>query len=155
MKKSIDYFDRFTKIICWIALFRIRRSYGSLKSYLEAPVFGPRELNPKSWRMNLPWKFILALTKTSDGKKHLKEFLAKASGLLTYHRHVHRKYKSGKIFARQSWFEVDEKWLRENFDRKSSDILTADYRKWVNKHFFDGNSREKSSTAVLTVQDVS
>ena len=96
VKKSIDYFDRFAKIVCWIILFRIRHSYGSLESYLEAPVFGPRQLNPKSWRMNLPWKLVSSLTRTPDGINHLTEFLDRASGLLTYHRHVHRKYKSGE-----------------------------------------------------------
>lgn len=109
MKKSVNYLDRFQKIICFLTLVNVKKRFLTLGAYEQAANCR------KAFCLNIPWRIVAKLTKTPDGESHLQEFLDQSKHLFVYHRHCHKHYKSDKTFSRNSWFELDGDWLRENF----------------------------------------
>ena len=73
----------------------------------------------KAYYLNINSEIILKLT-CCNKTYCLNDFLEKSKNIFTYHRHYHKKYKSGKQFSRNSWFELlNESDIKICFDNPS------------------------------------
>lgn len=112
MRQAKDFYARFERIVSFIVASKVRQYYGTVQQYVLALALKSKSPNHPSLRLRVPASILRSLTKTRDGRKHLREFAARMSPFMRYHPHVCRKFPSGKTFERASWFEPDEKWLR-------------------------------------------
>ena len=93
----------------------------------------------KAYYLNINSEIISNLTRCN--KTHcLNYFLEKSKNIFTYHGHYHKKYKSGKQFGRNSWFELlNESDIKICFDNPSfihtnnKEILSKESHKFIDK----------------------
>lgn len=80
-----------------------------------------------------------------NNKKHhcFKKFLKDSDGIFIYHKPCHKKYKSGKSFSRNAWFEIDIQTVELAFAKgktywhtNNTMLLDRHSHKWIDKHIF-------------------
>lgn len=101
-------------------------------------------------------KILQALTRTSDGKRHLDEVLKKLNpNLLVYKHKFDVKYKSGKTFSKPSTFYIPFATLDKLFamedDENSPFVTTSSFytqhqHKLIDKYIFGYNKERKPYT---------
>ena len=93
----------------------------------------------KAYYLNINSEIISKLTRCNK-TFCLNDFLEKSKDIFTYHKHYHKKYKSGKQFSRNSWFELlNESDIKICFDNPSfihtnnKEILSKESHKFIDK----------------------
>ena len=93
----------------------------------------------KAYYLNINSEIISNLTRCNK-THYLNNFLEKSKDIFIYHRHYHKKYKSGKQFSRNSWFELlNESDIKICFDNPSfihtnnKEILSKESHKSIDK----------------------
>ena len=93
----------------------------------------------KAYYLNINSEIISNLTRCNK-THYLNDFLEKSKDIFTYHRHYHKKYKSGKQFSRNSWFELlNESDIKICFDNPSfihtnnKEILSKESHEFIDK----------------------
>ena len=145
IKHSIDYLKRFQEIVIFLTLLNIKKEFKSIEAYNKA------SNSLKARKLHISAKILLQLSRNRENnKRSFEDFLKKSTDLFIYHRHCHKTYKSGKIFKRNSWFELKDQILDcadlNNLCTKNKTLLSKFSHEWLDKHIFNYKKKEKNMT---------
>lgn len=172
MKKEIDInelVNDFTQVITFKILLTIKNHYGSLESFKNAcKDSSNKELARYNKNFHIDSNILQALTRSSDGKRHLDEVLANLNHeKLVYKHKFDWKYKSGKKFSKPSTFyipfdELERLFALEDLEetpfKTDSGFYTERQHRLIDKHIFGFNKKErkaytKSEKFIKSVED--
>lgn len=143
-KQNINYLRRFQEVVIYLTLVNMKNNFNSLDDYYNESV------GNKALKLHITEQIIKKIS-----KYHLKEFIAESTHLFKYHKHCHVKFASGKKFTRNSWFELNSHLLdSQNLTSLANcclDSMSADSRKWIEKHFFKTKQRKKNN---MKIEDI-
>lgn len=156
-KPEWHYLQRFQEVICFLTLLKIYKNYKTLEAYFKDTAARKAyhlclssKLPKKQKDAKLQTAGIYSLAKVRN-KKMFNTFVKLSSNLFTFHRHCTKNYKDkNKHFSRNSWFELDEDWLKDNFkfvnfNTKTCTFLSKDAHKWIDKNVFYRKKAKKES----------
>lgn len=142
--------EDFQRAVVFLTLHKMKKSFKTASVYAQA------EYTEKALKLHVDSKFILKMTKLGN-KRLFTEFLSKSDHLFTYHKHVAWKYKSGRRFKVNSWFElklgIDELDSMMN-SKLYMDLKSSLYSKRVHKvldTLFYGKRRTESKKEDTTM----
>ena len=172
MKKEIDInelVNDFTQVITFKIILTIKNHYGSLESFKNACKYSSnKELARYNKNFHIDSNILQALTRSSDGKRHLDEVLANLNHeKLVYKHKFDWKYKSGKKFSKPSTFyipfdELERLFALEDLEetpfKTDSGFYTERQHRLIDKHIFGFNKKErkaytKSEKFIKSVED--
>ena len=159
MKKEIDInelVNDFTQVITFKILLTIKNHYGSLESFKNAyKDSSNKELARYNKNFHIDSNILQALTRSSDGKRHLDEVLANLNPeKLVYKHKFDWKYKSGKKFSKPSTFyipfdELERLFALEDLEetpfKTDSGFYTERQHRLIDKHIFGFNKKERKA----------
>ena len=135
--------EDFQRAVVFLTLHKMKKSFKNASKYAQA------KHTEKALKLHIDYKLLAKLSRLGNCKK-FTDFLSKSAHLFTYHKHVAWKYKSGKLFSINSWFElklgIDELDSMMN-DKKYMDLSSSLYSKRVHKALdtlFYGKRRTES-----------
>lgn len=121
--------EDFQRAVVFLTLHKMKKSFKNASEYAQA------KHTEKALKLHIDYKLLAKLSRLGNCKK-FTDFLSKSAHLFTYHRHVAWKYKSGKLFSINSWFElklgIDELDSMMN-DKLYMDLSSSLYSKRVHK----------------------
>ena len=114
----------FTKVITYKIITTIRNHYGSLESFkTECNSQSNKSLARYNINFHVDSKILQALTRTSDGKRHLDEVLSMLNPKeLVYKHKFDWKFKSGKKFSKPSTFYIPFEQLEKLFALEDTEL---------------------------------
>ena len=91
-------------------------------------------------------KLLGRIKKNYNNTYNAEKFIEQRAGVFKYHYHCHRNFlKSGKHFARNSWFEINIDLVKKAFENKedkkywniaNDELFSKEAHIWVDKHVF-------------------
>lgn len=148
----------FTQVITFKILLTIKNHYGSLESFKIACKSGSnKELARFNKNFHIDSKILQALTRTSDGKRHLDEVLARLNKKeLVYKHKFDWKYNRGKPnekkFSKPSTFYIPFERLEQLFALEDMELTpfntksgyyTEHQHRLIDKHIFGFKKKER------------
>lgn len=144
-ERNINYLKRFQDVVKFLVVKEILKRYPSFDAYKRAAN------SDKAFKLHSAVNTDL-LTKLGrcGGVYNALKFIEQSADVFTYHFHCHKTYKSGKRFARNSWFEVNLKTVEYAFANKdgwniSNEMFSRDAHIWVDRHVFNFKKAKKEN----------
>lgn len=140
VKKSYDcsfYLKRFQEAVEFLTALNIRQKFKSLDAYKKA------NGHQRAYHLGIRHEIVNMLSRVGEARTRcFTKFLEESAALFKYHRHVHKKYSSGKTFKHNSWFELApaelDRWFSDerNFNTATCPLISKETHKWLDKHVF-------------------
>lgn len=147
----------FTQVITFKILLTIKNHYGSLESFKDScRSKSNKELARYNKNFHIDSKILQALTRSSDGKRHLDEVLANLNPerLVYKHKYNWTYKKSNKKFSKPSTFYIPFKRLEQLFAladmeetpfSTNSGFYTERQHCLIDKHIFGFRKKERKA----------
>lgn len=144
MNIKIEYetkLEDFQKVILFTTALSIQRNFESFGDYSKCQdrmrIANALHIDASVYTRLSTWRNQYCFDK----------MLLESTNLFTFHRHLTKKYSSGKTFNLKSWFEIKPEILKEMFSdekkylRIESDYYTSRQHKLVDKYIFKYESK--------------
>ena len=147
-KKSLTeelVFEDFQRAVVFLTLLKIKKNFKDASQYANS------KHTDKAKYLHIDSKILKRLSRFGNAY-YFTQFLEKSAHLFEFHKHVSWKYRSGKQFKINSWFEL--KFSIDDLDKALNSKLYMDlkselYSKRVHKildNLFNSKKKKESNT---------